>query len=120
MPTATFTAPQNGNIWELNFQMLSKRTLANELKVTTDSTRPTIDRIKLTYEGLSIADRDTTYTALVGLIGEEVNLTDWEETEWVGTISSDIQVTQSRRGCGYDISFEFEGIKNLSEIVPTP
>jgi hypothetical protein len=118
MPTLTLSAPQFGNTWEVNFLMLPKRNGSNELLIAKEDTRPTIDRIKLTYPALSITDRDTTWASLIGLIGEEIILTDWETTEWVGSISGDIEVTQSRRGCGYDISLEFEGIKNLALTPP--
>ena len=77
-----------------------------------DPNWPVIEKFKVLYEAMSQAAKDAFVTTLLSWMGDEVNLTDWEGTTWIGTISSDIEISQPRRGgCGYNVTFEFEGIK---------
>lgn len=104
------TAPSFGNTWNLDFKIISRRLLGNELKTVVDANWPIVEKLTLLYENLSTAAKDAMQTDLLAAIGSQIDLTDWEGTDWVGTIVSDVVITEAKRGCGWSVQFDFEGM----------
>ena len=104
------TAPSFGNTWNLDFRIVSRRLLGNELKTVVDPNWPIIERLSVLYESLSTLAKNALETDILAGMGNQVVLTDWEGTNWIGTIVGDLTIKEDHRDCGWSVQFDFEGI----------
>lgn len=100
---------QFGNTYRLIDKVIRKRNMSGELKVLYERSRPYEESFTVEIYPLSDTKKDDLVTWLVGAAGQQIKITDQDNLNWIGMISSNPVVTDKGGTCKYQINFEFIG-----------
>lgn len=108
-------APNLDNRERQTFTRINRETRGGRLVVFSDPTWPSVNSLVLSFTGLTKTEVEDVQDFMVGHIGKEVGLIDWEGHLWRGLITTPDEraIQEGKNGpCGggrFTISFEFEG-----------
>jgi len=92
----------------LRLNLINRQTRGLDRKIFRDSSWPEHEILNVIHEACTETQKNDFFTFIENHYGEQITLTDYEGRSYLGIITPG-EITQTRRGCGYDISYEFEG-----------
>lgn len=108
--TVTLRAPKFGNVDSVDVATIVRRNRGGEFKVSRPSTWPTIEVLKMTWEGLADSTRADLLSFMEQFAGKEVGFLDHEGKQWRGVVLTPVlSVAQAYRVCAFEIELEFRG-----------
>lgn len=109
---AFLRSPQFGNSWSVTVNQSQERNLGGELLPRADQLFPQFEQFEVSFVALSKQQIDDFINFLIENRGIEIFLNDFENTNWQGVIPPQkIEIIRGRKGCNYQTSFTFEGLK---------
>lgn len=101
--------PDFGNSFKFVPNTIQHRTLNGDLR-TFQGNRPMWEGFHVTFTALTRAQIDRFKAYIIGGRGSVITLTDHENRNWTGIISSqELEIICGRDECNYQASFDFEG-----------
>ena len=94
----------------MTFSRINRITRGGTLIVFSDPDWPKFETLAVRIQGLTEAQAKDLLDFFYDSTAAEVGLLDWEGRQWRGLITTpEAQIQQARKGCGYEVEFEFEG-----------
>jgi len=102
--------PNIGDRDELQYDRINRETRGGTLIVFADPNWSRIEKLILEFSALSESKAQELLTFLNVTLGQIITLTDWEDNDWSGIITTPQNpIIRNNSPCGVSASIEFEG-----------
>jgi hypothetical protein len=107
-----FKNPSLGNSFSLDTNTIVRKTMDGDTVVYKNSFWPNFEGFSVTFEALSLEEKDALKSFLLGSAGQVIRYKDHEGSNWVGIFTTpNPEFIETGSLCLYKVSLTFEGSK---------